>query len=84
MPPETVHRAVSLPGGGVSKVNVATDLEQALLAGLGGPQRMTSAELDQLDPLRLAQGLEAVYREASDKIGHFVRSAGRAGALPSR
>ncbi|AWN24392.1 ketose-bisphosphate aldolase [Deinococcus irradiatisoli] len=84
LPPETVHRAIALPGGGVSKMNVATDLERALLAGLGGLERMTSAELDALDPARRARGLEAVYREACDKIEHFVRSAGHAGGAAER
>jgi len=79
LPAETVHRAIALPGGGISKMNVATDLENALLAAMGGLKRMTSAELDALDPLLRAAGLAAVKAEARDKIEHFVRSAGRAG-----
>ncbi|UBV44426.1 class II fructose-bisphosphate aldolase (plasmid) [Deinococcus taeanensis] len=78
LPAATVHRAIELPGGGVSKMNVATDLEQALLRAMGGLARMTSAELDAQPPGLLARGLEAVYAEASDKISNFVRSAGRA------
>lgn len=78
LPAETVHRAIALPGGGISKMNIATDLENALLAGLGGLKRMTSAELDALDPALLERGLAAVKAEAKDKIANFVRSAGRA------
>lgn len=78
LPPETVHRAIALPGGGISKLNVATDLENALLGAMGGLKRMTSAELDALDPELLAKGLAAVKAEATDKIVNFVRSAGRA------
>ncbi|GHF53529.1 ketose-bisphosphate aldolase [Deinococcus metalli] len=79
LPAATVHRAIALPGGGVSKMNVATDLENALLAAMGGLPRMTSAELDALEPGVRALGLAAVKAEAKDKIEHFVRSAGRAG-----
>ena len=75
---ETVQRAIALPGGGISKMNIATDLENALLAAMGGLKRMTSAELDALDPALRARGLAAVKAEARDKIEHFVRSAGRA------
>ncbi|MDQ3709535.1 MAG: class II fructose-bisphosphate aldolase, partial [Actinomycetota bacterium] len=57
LPAELVARAVSLPGGGISKMNIATDLEQALLAGMGGLERMTSAELDALGADLRASGL---------------------------
>lgn len=78
LPPETVHRAIALPGGGVSKMNIATDLEQAMLAAMGGLPRMTSSELDALDPALREKGLAAVRAEAIDKIRRFVRSEGRA------
>ncbi|MDF2628284.1 MAG: ketose-bisphosphate aldolase [Symbiobacteriaceae bacterium] len=78
LPPETVHKAMALPGGGISKMNIATDLENAMLKAMGGLKRMTSAELDALDPDLKAKGLAAVKAEAMDKIRHFVRSAGRA------
>lgn len=78
LPAETVHRAIALPGGGISKMNIATDLENALLGALGGLKRMTSAELDALAPHLRAPGLAAVKAEAKDKIVNFVRSADRA------
>lgn len=77
LPPETVHRAIALPGGGISKMNIATDLENALLAAMGGLKRMTSAELDTLDLKLRTKGLAAVRAEAAEKIRHFVRSAHR-------
>ncbi|UQN08932.1 class II fructose-bisphosphate aldolase [Deinococcus sp. QL22] len=83
LPAETVHRAVELPGGGISKMNIATDLEQALLAAMGGIGRLTSAELDAQDPALRTLGLNAVYAEACDKIQNFVRSAGRADSAAS-
>ena len=78
LPVATVHRALSLAGGGISKMNIATDLEHALLAALGGAERMTSRELDALDPEALRRGLAAVKEVAADKIRNFVCSAGRA------
>ena len=84
LPAETVHRAIELPGGGISKMNIATDLENALLRAMGGLKRMTSAELDAHEPALLARGLDAVKAEARDKIEHFVRSAGRAGTSKAR
>ena len=78
LPTGTVHRAMALPGGGISKMNIGTDLEQALLTALGGRERMTSAELDAIDPVELAPALAAVKRVARAKMVDFVRSAGRA------
>ena len=78
LPTDTVHRAMGLPGGGISKMNIGTDLEQALLSALGGLERMTSAELDAIEPARLAPALAAVKEVARGKIRDFVRSAGRA------
>ena len=77
LPPETVHQAIRLPGGGISKMNIATDLENALLKATG-KERMTSAQLDALDPDLKARGLAAVKAEAKDKMENFVLSAGRA------
>jgi fructose/tagatose bisphosphate aldolase len=77
LPASTVHRAIALPGGGVAKMNIATDLEQALLAELK-MQRMTSAELDELPTARLQPALEAVKAVAAEKIVNFVLSANRA------
>lgn len=67
LPADTVHRAIELPGGGISKMNIATDFEQALLGVVGG-ERRTSAELDELPPDLLARGRAAVEALARDKI----------------
>lgn len=76
LPTDTVHRAIDLSGGGISKMNIATDLEQALLATVGG-ERRSSAELARLDGERLARGRDRVRQVAGDKI-RLLRSAGRA------
>lgn len=75
--PDMIHRAVHIEGG-VSKVNIATDLERALLAALGREKRMSNAECKALPPETLAPGLRAVQQTVEDKITHFLQSAGYA------
>lgn len=72
LPPETLQRAIR---HGIAKVNVATDLEFALLEALGR-ERMTSRELDGLDAASRGRGLQAVQRVAAEKI-RAVLSASR-------
>lgn len=83
LPEATVHRAIRLEGGGISKMNIATDLENALLSATN-LKRMTSAELDRLPQALRQQGLEAVKAEARAKIERFVLSAGKAAAYSAR
>ncbi len=78
VPAEMVAHAIHLPGGGVSKVNIATDLELALLKALGRPERLSNAECKALSPDELAQGRAAVKAAVIDKITHFLGSAGKA------
>ncbi|WP_274652271.1 class II fructose-bisphosphate aldolase [Paenibacillus humicola] len=79
VPADMMRQAYRLPGGGVSKVNIATDLELALLAALGREERMTNAECRALSAEQLASGREAVKLTVIDKMEHFVCSAGEAG-----
>ncbi|MEO8286105.1 MAG: class II fructose-bisphosphate aldolase [Chloroflexota bacterium] len=79
VPADMMARAIKLPGGGVSKINIATDLEQAFLQAIGRAKRMTDAECRALPPEQLAAGSTAVERTVSDKISNFVLSEGRAG-----
>ncbi len=74
VPAEMIQRAMSLPGGGVSKVNIATDLENALLAALGREERMTNAECKALPADQLAIGRAAVEATVRDKITNFLGS----------
>ncbi|REE92718.1 fructose-bisphosphate aldolase [Paenibacillus taihuensis] len=78
VPSEMMQQAFRLPEGGVSKVNIATDLELALLAALGREERMSNAECQALSPERLALGRAAVTRTVIDKMESFVCSAGEA------
>lgn len=76
LPAATVHRAIGLPGGGIAKMNIATDLEQVLLDTVGGARRH-SAELDLLDGGDLERGRRRVREVARDKI-RLLRAGGRA------
>lgn len=76
LPEETVQRAISVPGGGVSKINIATDLERAFLSSLEC-RRKTNAEIWQMDPVILEKAAGEVQKVVEKKIIHFVRSAGK-------
>ena len=78
VPAEMIAEAMRLPGGGISKVNIATDLELATLGALGREERMTDAECRALPPADLERARTAVEQTVVDKIENFVRSGGRA------
>ncbi|WP_276357165.1 class II fructose-bisphosphate aldolase [Cohnella caldifontis] len=78
VPAEMMARAIALPGGGVSKVNIATDLELAFLGALGREERLTNAECKALGPESLELGRAAVERTVADKIANFLGSKGKA------
>lgn len=78
VPAEMIQRAVSLKGGGISKVNIATDIETALLASIGRENRMSNAECSKLpvDQRRIAE--KAVEDVVTEKITTFLLSADKA------
>jgi fructose-bisphosphate aldolase class II len=78
VPPEMIAGAVAIAGGGVSKVNIATDLELAALAVLNRDKFMTNAEMNAQPADMLQRAQAAVQAVVEDKIVHFLRSAGRA------
>ena len=63
---------------GISKVNVATDLEQAALAALKRDHALTDAAMSGLPPEERARAQAAVQAVVEDKLRHFLHSAGRA------
>ena len=71
LPPETVQAAITIPGGGVSKINIATDLDQAFLGSLGC-ERKSNQEIWQMDKDALAKAGEAVQQVVEDKIRNFL------------
>jgi ketose-bisphosphate aldolase len=77
VPSEMVQKAFQLPTGGVSKVNIATDLELSLLKALGREERMTNVECSQLSSDLLTVGQDAVETTVSEKINDFLLSANK-------
>ncbi|MDD9267363.1 ketose-bisphosphate aldolase [Paenibacillus sp. GCM10023248] len=78
VPAEMMAGAIRLPGGGVSKVNIATDLELAFLGAIGREERLTNAECQALEASQLEQGRSAVEKTVIDKISHFLSSKDQA------
>lgn len=78
VPADMMEKAIKLEGGGVSKVNIATDLELSLLDSLGRTERMTNAECKSLGAAQLEKGRAAVEATVAEKMTHFLGSAGRA------
>ncbi|HET7657006.1 MAG TPA: class II fructose-bisphosphate aldolase [Bacillales bacterium] len=78
VPAEMIKKATDLPSGGISKVNIATDLEVSLLEALGRKERMTNEECKALDPEQLSIGQSAVQKVVTEKITTFLGSSGRA------
>ncbi len=77
VPAEMMGRAIRMPGGGISKVNIATDLEVACLGALGRKDRMLDAECSALPIEKLEKARAAVQRTAMEKITNFLDSRGR-------
>ncbi len=78
VPPVMMTQAIRLPGGGVSKVNIATDLEIAALHALGREERLSNADYKALPSEKLAIARAAVEATVIDKITNFLGSRGRA------
>jgi fructose-bisphosphate aldolase class II len=78
VPAEMMQAAIQLQGGGVSKVNIATDLELAALGALGREHFLTDAEMSALSPGEIALARAAVQQTVTDKMENFLRSHGKA------
>lgn len=81
VPADMIMKAITLSGGGVSKVNIATDLELSLLQALEREERMSNAECMALGSEKMEKGREAVTRTVQDKIRHFLGSEGKASSF---
>jgi ketose-bisphosphate aldolase len=78
VPAEMMRAAIQLAGGGVSKVNIATDLELAALAALGREKHLTDAEMSALPAAQLAVARSAVEATVLEKMKEYLGSAGKA------
>ena len=77
-PKELIAPAIHLAGGGISKINIATDLELALLKALGRKDGLANEEMKAVPEKDLFPGLAAVQDVVEDKIIHFLGSQNRA------
>lgn len=78
VPSEMVTKAVQMPTGGVSKVNIATDLELAMLSVVGKKGHMTEAELNAYPAEVILKCQEAVRLLVEDKIRKYLLSENKA------
>ncbi len=76
VPSDMMVKAIKLPSGGISKVNIATDVEQAMLKSLGKSTHMTESELNAIDETTFAKASEAVRALVMDKMDHYLFSSG--------
>ena len=76
VPSQMVRKAVQMESGGVSKVNIATDVEQAMLQVVGREGHMTEAELNSCTEEQIAHSREAVKELVKEKMCCYVMSAG--------
>lgn len=74
VPSEMVLRAARMPTGGVSKVNIATDLELAMLAVVGREGHMKEAELNGCSDEMIEKSREAVRLLVENKITNYLGS----------
>ena len=78
VPAEMMQAAIQLEGGGISKVNIATDLELAALGALQRESYLTDSEMNALSPDEITLARSAVQQTVTDKINNFVRSSDKA------
>lgn len=78
VPSEMVVRAAKILQGGVSKVNIATDLELEMLSVIGREGHMTEAELNSCTTEQIEQSREAVRNLVELKITEYLLSKNRA------
>lgn len=78
VPSKMVVTAVQIPEGGVSKVNIATDLELAMLAVVGREGHLTEAELNAYSEEMILKSQDAVQALVEDKIRNYLLSENRA------
>lgn len=70
--------AVAVPGGGISKLNLATELETTLLEVLGVDERMTPEQVRAISPADEERALPALKAVVAVKMREWLGSSGRA------
>lgn len=78
VPSGMVSRAAQMPTGGVSKVNIATDLELEMLRVVGREGHLTEEELNGYPSEIVERAREAVRILVEDKITNYLLSKDKA------
>lgn len=78
LPVETVRKAIAIPGGGISKLNVATELELTLLDALGVKERMSPEQIQAVTREEEEIARVALKAVVAEKMRTYLNSAGRA------
>lgn len=73
-PLEQIKKAIQIPNGGISKVNIATDLEHTMIKTLNREDYVTEKEWAELPTETLTLVQEAVQNVVEDKIENFLIS----------
>lgn len=77
-PKEMVIRGIKVPEGGVSKINIATDLEAAFNHAIGVREHITNSMVVNLSESELKRGLDGVGATVEEKILEYLGSQGHA------
>lgn len=78
VPADMILNSITLSDGGISKVNIATDLEQSFLKAIGHETRENNLWCSKLPLQQLEAGQSAVRSTVMDKIEHYLLSADKA------
>lgn len=78
VPSEMVVKAAQIPTGGVSKVNIATDLELEMLKVVGREGHLTEEEFNSYSADMIEKSRTAVRKLVELKITDYLLSKGRA------
>jgi fructose-bisphosphate aldolase class II len=62
--------------GGISKVNIATDIELCMHDALHLSEHLTQSQLNSLSSLQKQDAQDAVRKLVAEKMQYFVRSGG--------
>jgi ketose-bisphosphate aldolase len=75
---EMIRKAIQLEGGGVSKINIATEVEDVFLKAIGSDRTLDHKEILHLSSEKQRKGQDAVYQMVGEKMEGFLLSAGKA------
>lgn len=78
VPSDMVVRAAQIPGGGVSKVNIATDLELEMLKVVGREGHLTEQEFNSYSEEMIEKSRDAVRKLVELKITEYLLSDNKA------